>query len=128
MSERRFQPGEVFFRPGDASDNAYLIQSGQVEILFGDPKKPARSAVLGPGMVFGEMALVEERPHFATARAVTAGVATSLDRAQFERDLLQDPAKCRAYLRNLFERLRQLSGGFGEPPVPPAEAANTRGI
>lgn len=126
MSERRFQPGEVFFRPGDASENAYLIQSGQVEILFGDPTKPSRSAVLGPGMVFGEMALVEERPHFATARAVTAGVATTMGRAEFERDLLQDPAKCRAYLRNLFERLRQLSGFFGDAPVPPSEAAKHR--
>jgi CRP/FNR family transcriptional regulator, cyclic AMP receptor protein len=126
MSERKFQPGEVFFRPGDVSDSAYLIQSGQVEILFGDPKKPSRSAVLGPGMVFGEMALVEERPHSATARAVTAGVATSLGRAEFERDLLQDPAKCRAYLRNLFERLRQLSGVFGDEPVPPSAAAKHR--
>lgn len=126
MSERRYQPGEIFFRPGDASDSAYLIQSGQVEILFGDPNKPARSAVLGPGMVFGEMALVEERPHFATARAVTAGVATTLGPAEFERDLLQDPAKCRAYLRNLFERLRQLSGIAGDAPVPPSGAAKHR--
>jgi hypothetical protein len=128
MSERHFQPGEVFFRPGDASDTAYLIQSGQVEVLFGDPKKPARSAVLGPGMVFGEMALIEERQHFATARAVTAGAATTMDRAQFERDLLQDPARCRAYLRNLFERLRQLSGAFGDAPVPPSPAAKHRVI
>lgn len=126
MSERKFQPGEVFFRPGDASDTAYLIQSGQVEVLFGDPNKPARSAVLGPGMVFGDMGLVEERPHSATARAVTAGVATTMDRAQFERDLLQDPAQCRAYLRNLFERLRQLSGVFGDAPVPPSPAVKHR--
>jgi hypothetical protein len=126
MSERRFQPGEIFFRPGDASDSAYLIQSGQVEVLFGDPNKPSRSAVLGPGMVFGEMALVEERPHSATARAVTEGVATTMDRADFERNLLQDPAKCRAYLRNLFERLRQLSGTYGDAPVPPSEAARHR--
>jgi CRP-like cAMP-binding protein len=128
MSERRFEPGEVFFRPGDASESAYLIESGQVEVLFGDPTKPSRSAVLGPGTVFGEMALVEERPHSATARAVTAGVATRMDRAEFEQNLLQDPARCRAYLRNLFERLRQLSGAFGDDPVPASEATKHRVI
>jgi CRP/FNR family transcriptional regulator, cyclic AMP receptor protein len=120
MSERRFQPGDIFFRPGDRSEAAYLIQSGQVEILFGDVTKPTRAATLGPGAVFGEMALVEERPHSATARAVSAGVATRMSRADFEHDLLSDPARCRAYLRSLFERLRQLSGPLGEMPTPPA--------
>src|SRR4029453_11316753 len=100
-SSRRAEPGEtfaaghVFFKTGDPADAAYLIESGQVEIS----RESARGGPLGAGGVFGEMALIEERPHSATARALSAGSARRMSRSEFERDLLQDPARCRAYLQ-----------------------------
>jgi hypothetical protein len=59
--------------------------------------------------VFGEMALIEERPRALTARAVTAGRAAALTRDEFEHLLTHDPAGTRRYLRSLFERLRALT-------------------
>ena len=113
-----FAAGHVFFKPGDPAEVAYLIQSGQVEIV-GGMSGQAPLATLGPGRVFGEMALVEERPHSATARAVTAGSAARMSRTEFERDLLHDPARSRAYLQGLFERLRTLSARVGDTAPPP---------
>jgi hypothetical protein len=109
MTEQEFAPGHVFFCPGDPADRAYLIHAGQVELLGGPPEAYARTALFGADEVFGEMALVEERPRLRTARAVAAGRATALSRDEFEHLLTHDPARTRKYLRSLFERLRTLT-------------------
>jgi hypothetical protein len=129
MGETQFPAGHVFFRPGDPGDRAYLVREGRVEAFAGPPEAPARVAVFGPGDVFGEMSLVEERPHALTARALTAVQADALTRNEFERDLLQNPVRCRQYLVTLFERLRTLASqaapdaGITDPTLPAAPAA-----
>src|SRR5262245_22645082 len=104
MAATQFPAGHIFFRPGDAGEQAYLIREGRVEVYGGQPEAPVRVAEFGPGEVFGEMSLVEERPHTLTARALTAAQVETLTRDEFERDLLRDPARCRQYLVSLFER------------------------
>jgi CRP/FNR family transcriptional regulator, cyclic AMP receptor protein len=124
MSDHAFRHGEVLFSPGDPSEHAYLLQSGSVEILKVEGERRLRVALLGPGEVFGEMGLVEERPRSMMARATTDGTATIMTRAEFEHDLLHDPARCKKYLRSLFERLRGLQARLpdpeGEPMTRPA--------
>lgn len=115
MSSRQFRKGDVLFRPGDPSDRAYLIESGEVEILDGFSATPSRLALLGPGEVFGEMSLVEERAHEHMAVALSAGSASTLTRTEFERDLLQNPERCHKYLIRLFERIRSLTSRLGAP-------------
>lgn len=114
MQTRALKSGEILFREGDKSDLAYLVESGAVEILSGYPDEPRRLAVIGPGEVFGEMSLVEDRPRSLTARVATEGQATTLGRQDFEQFLLQDPQKCKRYLRSLFERLRELNARLEE--------------
>ena len=80
MAETQFPAGHVFFHPGDPGDRAYLVREGRVEEVAGPSEAPARVAVFGPGDVFGEMSLVEERPHAHTARALTAVRADALTR------------------------------------------------
>jgi hypothetical protein len=128
MTEHEFAAGHVFFRPGDPGERAYLLHDGQVELLAGAAEPLTRVGLFGPGDVFGEMALIEERPRALTARAVTAGRATPLTRDEFEHQLTHDPARARQYLRSLFERLRSLAARLAgeaeparaEPPPPPA--------
>jgi CRP-like cAMP-binding protein len=129
MTEQEFAAGHVFFRPGDPGDQAYLLHEGQVELLAGAGDAFTRVALFEPGDVFGEMALIEERPRVLTARAVTAGRANPMTRDEFERQLTHDPARTRQYLRSLFERLRSLTARIGGeiepgragPPGPPAD-------
>lgn len=104
-----FAAGHVFFRPGDASDQAYLLHEGEVEVLTGSDTAWTRVGLFGPGDVFGEMALIEERPRSLLARSLTAGRATPMTRAEFEYLLTHDPERTRHYLRSLFERLRSLT-------------------
>jgi hypothetical protein len=126
MPDLEFPAGHVFFRPGDAADLAFLLHAGQVEVLEGEGAS-TRVALFGPGDVFGEMALIEERPRSFTARAAAAGRATPMTREEFEHLLAHDPGRARQYLRSLFERLRALAarsgGAVAAVPAAPAPKA-----
>ena len=111
MNEHVFLPNAVIFRPGDPGVRAYLIREGTVELIR-ETDENSPLAVLGPGEVFGEMSLIEERPHTLTARARGTVKAHGLTRDEFERLLTTDPAMFRTYLKTLFERLRVLSARF----------------
>lgn len=104
-----YPAGAVIFRAGDPATQAFLIREGQVELLGGPDGSHFHLAQFGPGEVFGEMSLIEERPHSLTARAVGAVQLSGLTRSEFERTLTADPATFRVYLKSLFERLRTLS-------------------
>ncbi len=61
--------GTKIFQHGDAGDKLYLILEGRVRISREVPGMgEAALAVLGPGQVFGEMALLDESPRSADAR------------------------------------------------------------
>lgn len=118
MTEQEFAAGYVFFRPGDAGDRAYLVRAGEIELLAGTDELFTRVALFVPGDVFGEMALVEERPRDFTARAVTSGRISPITREEFEHQLVHDPAVTRQYLRSLFERIRILTARLGSQIEP----------
>ena len=124
MAETTFFAGTFIFRPGDPGDRAYLIREGKVDLLRPGADRPTRVAQLGPGEVFGEMSLIEERPHSLTAWAVTAVKASVLTREEFENMLTTDPVTFRLYLKALFERLRSLSP-YADMPVAESTQATT---
>jgi Cyclic nucleotide-binding domain/FHA domain len=115
VPEKHFRKGEVLFRAGDVADSAYRVREGTVEILGGTAPREILVAQLGPGEVFGEMALVEERAHTLTARAASDGSAATMSRAEFEQGLLHDPELRRQYFKSLFERLRAVTDRLADP-------------
>jgi hypothetical protein len=123
MSEGEFAPGHVFFKTGDAADCAYQLHEGQVELLVDGAANRIR--LLGPGEVFGEMALIEERPRSVIARAVAGGRVTPMTRDEFEHHLAHDPGQTQPYLRALFERLRSLTATVGDVEFVPAAQAES---
>jgi len=66
-----FTAGSYIFKEGESGDTAYIIENGTVEITsrIGDKELPI--AELGPGDLFGEMALVDNQLRSAGARAAT---------------------------------------------------------
>jgi len=109
MDERTFQAGEILFRPGDPSDTAYFIESGEIEVLDGEGANEIRIALLGAGDIVGEMGLVDERPHSLTARASSDVRASTVTRDDFVDLILNHPERSLRYLRVLFERLRTMN-------------------
>ena len=70
-AENRYvHDGEVLFREGDAADGGYVVQEGSFRLAPERPSNAARAAVVGPGTLIGELALITEtrRPLTATAQ------------------------------------------------------------
>src|ERR1043166_6821784 len=68
-TEESHATGTKIFQHGDAGDKLYLILQGRVRISREVPGMGEEAlAVLGPGEVFGEMALLDESPRSADAR------------------------------------------------------------
>lgn len=62
---RTFASGEAVFRQGETGDFLYVILSGEVAVVRGEGENK-REVRLGPGEVFGEMALLENEPRSAS--------------------------------------------------------------
>lgn len=109
MPETIYLADEIIFKPGDPSECAYLIRSGEVEILDGFPENPIRLAVLKDGAIFGEMGLVDERPRSLAARALAETRVAQVSREQFTEMIIHEPREAMGYLQMFFERLRNMN-------------------
>jgi len=68
---RSFEPGQVVFREGDASDTCYVVRKGRARALrsHGDGRT-ITLARFGPGDIFGELAMFEDEKRSATVEAI----------------------------------------------------------
>jgi len=79
---RTYRAGEVIFNMGDTGVAMYVILAGEVCITLPerDTKQTIELARLGPGDLFGELALLDSTPRSATAIAVTPTEAAAIAR------------------------------------------------
>ncbi len=84
LHERRYLKGEIIFDAGEEGRALYAIISGRVFVCRqGDPET-GRIAEIDAGVVFGELALLDNVPRAAQARAAEDCVLASLSRGDFE--------------------------------------------
>ena len=106
--ERRFEPKDTIFTPGDPDDQLYFLLSGAVRLykIYGDYKE-ATTALLKDSGVFGKLNLVEGRWQDVFAEAVTKARVASIQKAALERVIRSDPEFALRLFSSLSERLRQ---------------------
>ncbi len=94
--ERRYAAETVIFREGDAGDALYAIAQGRVRISRRLAGGEEALAILPPGEIFGEMALLdpEAAGRSADARAHEEAVLLTLSRPRFEKLERSDPEGC----------------------------------
>lgn len=109
MKRQSYKAGNVLFHEGEKSSEVYRILLGRVEISIEGNQKSVVLAQLGEGDIFGEMAMVDERPRSATARATTAVECEVMSPADFQRAIIENPRSLIPYLASFFERLRTLN-------------------
>jgi EAL domain-containing protein (putative c-di-GMP-specific phosphodiesterase class I) len=113
--------GTVIFAENDPPTTAYLIESGEVEVTTLQRGERTILGQLGPGMLLGEMAVIDDSPRTATARALTDCVLTPIDRRQFAERLAAADPVVRALLMSQLSRYRSaLATLTGDEPAPPA--------
>jgi CRP-like cAMP-binding protein len=107
---QRHPAGEVIFRKGDPGISMVSIIEGRVKISVASPDgKKAVLAVLGPGEMLGEMAIIEDKDPSADTTALEACEPLVLQKRDFIPFLERNPAICIRLLRILCERLRRTS-------------------
>ena len=98
------QPGQVIFRAGDPTDLMYAVVSGQVEIVIHGQVVETVEA----GGVFGEMALIEDKPRNATATVIAEARLVAVDRKRFLFLVQQNPYFSLQLMTVMAGRLRKM--------------------
>ena len=66
----KYQDGMVIFKEGEPGHSAFVLVSGQVEILKKTTNGLVSLAMISPGEVFGEMGVVDRSNRSVTAKAI----------------------------------------------------------
>ena len=109
METKRFPAGTKIFGEGDRGDMAFLVESGRVEI---SRQADDRKMVLGEiqaGGLFGEMALINDKPRMATATATKETACFLIPVEVFQEELGQANALLKALLLSFIQHVRHLT-------------------
>jgi CRP/FNR family transcriptional regulator len=107
--ERKYSAGTIIFSQGDTGVGLYVLKSGKARItLAGEPGKAEEElAIVGPGDVLGEMALLDDLPRSATVTAINEVTALLLPVWEFRSLLRTHPDISLSLLAVLSRRLRE---------------------
>ncbi len=110
--------GEVVFEEGDRGENCYVIHAGSVKVLrrFPDGRR-ITLARLGPGSVFGELALFNGERRSATVQACEPSVGIALGADRVMAILRSDPEAALSVAVSLADRLRATNERLFEASV-----------
>jgi glutaminase len=104
---KRFEPGEMIIRRGDAANGMYLIMRGRVSVTVDLPNgQVKRLSTLSTGMAFGELGMIDRCVRNADVRADLPTECALIPIEGYDRLDRQSPAVKMHILENL---LRQLS-------------------
>ena len=108
--EQNFAAGQEIFKEGDSGDGVYVVRDGLVEIsgLVEQNVRLVFSQV-GPGDIFGEMAVIEDKPRSACAVAKVDASVYFIPRADMLALVERSPALAMALLREISRRLREFN-------------------
>ncbi len=105
---RAFEPGQIVFREGDASDTCYIVRSGHARAVRNHPDgRTITLATFGPGDIFGELAMFEDELRSATVEAVQPTAVVALLGPDMRRLLVEHPEISIRLVVALGRRLRE---------------------
>lgn len=116
---RRFEPGELIFAEGSPADSAFILESGQVEVFVQGEGAPMRLDVMGPGEMFGEMAIIDAAPRSASVRALTACRCIVVSAAQIAERIESSSPVVRLLLAMSLNRNRTYNTYLKHSAAPP---------
>jgi CRP/FNR family cyclic AMP-dependent transcriptional regulator len=110
LNRKVYYRDDIIFREGDPGDCAYLIERGEILITKktpdGDELELGR---LGPGAIFGEMAMIDMQPRMAKATAMIDTTLTFVNHQMFEKKMQAADPFLHALLLILVRNVRSVS-------------------
>jgi HD-GYP domain-containing protein (c-di-GMP phosphodiesterase class II) len=100
-----YPAGSTVFEEGDHGDALHVLRSGAVKVVRPSHDPGLVLDVLGPGKVFGELAVLNSAPRTATLVAVADSVTVVIDKDAIDAVLGRHPAAVREMLGTLARSL-----------------------
>ena len=111
FDRRVYGPGEIIFKEGEIGRRcAFLVENGKVEIV--KTSIDGHETVLGyvpSGGIFGEMALVDNQPRMAKARAVDTTTVIIVSAAVLDQKLRKADPFIRGLLNVFVRNIRDMA-------------------
>jgi len=105
-AEVKLPAGELLFEEGAPGSKAFVVESGQLEVLKGSLGRNVLLAVRGPGEIIGEVALLDEAPRMASVKARTDSLLLAIEKDSLDELLRTSPTALNAMFRSVLMRLR----------------------
>jgi EAL domain-containing protein (putative c-di-GMP-specific phosphodiesterase class I) len=121
VTTKRFTAGEEIFRIGDGARNAYIIESGKVEVSVPGNGETIVIAELGKGEIIGEMSMIDDAPRSATVTAIEDVEVIVIRRSQFQKPLSATDPLMNLLLRVVLSRFRDSQRQFSKKSGRPGE-------
>jgi CRP/FNR family cyclic AMP-dependent transcriptional regulator len=103
----RLKADQTLFTAGDPGDGCYRIEQGLLKVSMVSPSGGERIlAILGPGALVGELAMIDAQPRSASVTAVRDCALSFISRASFETLAQSHPDIYRHIASMLARRLR----------------------
>ncbi len=104
--------GKYIFRTGEAAKVMYVIIEGEVDLMLGGTVVETAME----GAFIGEMALIEDAPRSASARARGDCRVFPIDEARFQSLVQETPFFALQVMKTLARRLRKMDARVGATP------------
>lgn len=102
--EETYEDGQIIFEEGSSGNWVYVILAGSVEISKTVDERKFILSTLGPGEIFGELALIGDVKRTATTRAIGETTVGIIDRAFLGDEFNKLTAAFRPILVTIVER------------------------
>ena len=109
LQRQRYGQGDQIFKEGDEGRLAYVVEEGEVEVFKTIDDQEQVLGTVGKDGIFGEMALIDNKPRMAAARASTSCTIICVTRQMFDEKVNQADPFIRGLLKILADNNRDMT-------------------
>lgn len=111
-----FAKDELVVREGEPGDCAYIIETGSLEVSRGEDGRRRSLRIMGPGEVFGEMAVLSPGPRTATVVALEDSVLRRLTQETLASEIEGLKPWLGRLVRSMADRFRDTEARYSKRP------------
>lgn len=107
---RRYRKNTIVVTKGEESDTMYLVRSGRLRVYLDDEQgNEVTIRLVGPGDVFGELAVLSGAPRAANVITTEDCELSPITRSEFMECLTRNPQTAFRIIEALVQRIRDLT-------------------
>jgi CRP/FNR family cyclic AMP-dependent transcriptional regulator len=112
---RSYVPGQILVHQGDPGDHLYAVIEGLVKVVFTSERGDEMVLnIMGPGEIFGELALLDGSPRSASVVALQPSTVFLLPRGQLLKLMSSNPGLADGFLKLIGKLVRKLTEQAGD--------------